>query len=214
MRVVVVDYGAGNLHSVNKSFQKAAENIANVNIEVTSDPARVAYADRVVLPGVGAYDACRKGLDAVDGMIEALNAAVISRGVPFIGMCVGMQLLGQAGYEFGVKTQGLGWLSGEVRKLTPSDLALKIPHMGWNNLVETKPHPLLKNIDHDANVYFVHSFAFTNMDAAEIIAECDYGGKFPAIIGRDNIVATQFHPEKSQNVGLALIANFLNWSPA
>jgi glutamine amidotransferase len=214
--VAIVDYGSGNLHSAAKAFERAAHEAGlDQPIVVTQDPAVVASADRVVLPGVGAFADCRRGLDAVDGMVEALEEAVRQRARPFFGICVGMQLLAERGREYEV-TDGLGWIAGEVDRIVPSDPNLKIPHMGWNTLAVARPHPLLDGLPfgpQGRHAYFVHSYQFKPAQRADVVAEADYGGAVTAIVGRDNIVGTQFHPEKSQKLGLALIANFLQWKP-
>jgi imidazole glycerol-phosphate synthase subunit HisH len=214
--VAIVDYGSGNLHSAAKAFERASREAArNQPILVTRDPDKVARADRVVLPGVGAFADCRRGLDAIDGMIEALEQNVRGKGRPFFGICVGMQLMAERGREYEV-TEGLGWIRGEVDKIAPSDPTLKIPHMGWNTLRARKPHPLLDGIALGADglhAYFVHSYQLKPAQASDLVAEADYGGAVTAIVGRDNLVGTQFHPEKSQKLGLALIANFLKWAP-
>jgi glutamine amidotransferase len=214
--VAIVDYGSGNLHSAAKAFERAARGLNRPQaIKVTSDPAQVASASRVVLPGVGAFADCRRGLDEIDGMVEALNENVLQRGAPFFGICVGMQLMAERGREYQV-TPGLGWIVGEVDKITPSDKSLKIPHMGWNTLNMLRPHPLLEDIalgPDGLHGYFVHSYELKVTHATELIAQADYGGPLTAIVGRDNMVGTQFHPEKSQRLGLALIANFLKWKP-
>ncbi len=211
-----MDYGSGNLHSAAKAFERAArETGAPVRITVTSDPDEVARAERIVLPGVGAFADCRRGLDSLDGMVDALDEAVRSRGRPFLGICVGMQLLAERGREYRV-TQGLGWIGGEVDRLAPSDSGLKIPHMGWNTLNERKRHPLLESIPLGAqglHAYFVHSYQLVPTDPSDLIAEAEYGGPVTAMVARDNVAGTQFHPEKSQKLGLRLIANFLNWRP-
>ena len=216
MSVAIVDYGSGNLHSAAKAFERAAHE-AGVDqpIVVTQDPAAVARADRVVLPGVGAFADCRRGLDAVPGMVEALEEAVRRRGRPFFGICVGMQLMAERGLEYEVK-EGLGWIAGEVDRITPKDASLKIPHMGWNTLNVARQHPLLDGLElgpDGRHAYFVHSYQLKPGNRADLIAEADYGGAVTAIVGRDNIVGTQFHPEKSQKLGLKLIANFLKWKP-
>ena len=216
MSVAIVDYGSGNLHSAAKAFERAARD-AGVDqpIVVTNDPAVVARADRVVLPGVGAFADCRRGLDAVAGMVEALEEAVHRKGRPFFGICVGMQLLAERGREYEV-TAGLGWIAGEVDRIAPNDPHLKIPHMGWNTLNVARPHQLVDGLalgPQGLHAYFVHSFAFKPARRADLVAEADYGGPVTAIVGCDNIVGTQFHPEKSQKFGLALIANFLKWKP-
>ena len=216
MSVAIVDYGSGNLHSAAKAFERAARDIgAQMPIEVTSDPAKVARAERVVLPGVGAFADCRRGLDDIPGMVDALDSAVRLKGRPFFGICVGMQLMAERGREYQV-TPGLGWIAGEVDRIAPSDPALKIPHMGWNTLDMLRPHPLLADIPlgpDGLHAYFVHSYELKTAHHAELVAQADYGGPLTAIVGRDNMVGTQFHPEKSQRLGLQLIANFLKWAP-
>jgi imidazole glycerol-phosphate synthase subunit HisH len=216
MNVAIVDYGSGNLHSAHKAFERAAREAGlNADVKVTGDPEDVRRADHIVLPGVGAFADCRRGLDAVPGMIEALDERVRKDGQPFLGICVGMQLMATRGLEYETM-DGLGWIGGDVAAITPSDASLKIPHMGWNTLATEKAHPLLANIPmgpDGLHAYFVHSFAYTNVPRDEIVASTDYGGPVVAIVGRDNIVGTQFHPEKSQKLGLALIANFLRWQP-
>jgi glutamine amidotransferase len=212
--VAIVDYGSGNLRSAAKAFERAVgEAGLDAEVRVTADPADVLRADHVVLPGVGAFADCRRGLDAVPGMVDALRQAVLDGGRPFLGICVGMQLLADVGREHG-DHRGLGWIGGEVARIAPADPALKIPHMGWNELVLARPHhPLLAGIGEGAHAYFVHSYAFVCAEDADVLARVDYGGPITAIIGRDNIAGTQFHPEKSQAVGLRLIANFLGWRP-
>jgi len=214
--VAIVDYGSGNLHSAAKAFERAAHDAGlDQPIVVTQDPAVVARADRVVLPGVGAFADCRRGLDAVAGMVEALEEAVHRRGRPFFGICVGMQLLAERGREYEV-TDGLGWIAGEVDRITPTDPSLKIPHMGWNTLNIARAHPLVDGLSfgpQGRHAYFVHSYQLKPSQRADLVAEADYGGAVTAIVGRDNIVGTQFHPEKSQKLGLALITNFLKWKP-
>jgi len=216
MSVAIVDYGSGNLHSAAKAFERAAQDAGlGQPIIVTQDPAVVARADRVVLPGVGAFADCRRGLDAVDGMVAALEEAVRRKARPFFGICVGMQLLAERGREYEV-TEGLGWIAGEVDRITPSDPHLKIPHMGWNTLNVAKPHPLLDGLPLGPNglhAYFVHSYQLRPAKHDDLVADADYGGSVTAIVARDNIFGTQFHPEKSQRFGLALIANFLRWTP-
>jgi glutamine amidotransferase len=214
--VAVVDYGSGNLHSAAKAFERAArESGHDQPILVTNDPEAVRRADRVVLPGVGAFADCRRGLAAVDGMIAALEETVCRRGRPFFGICVGMQLMAERGLEHGV-TEGLAWVGGEVDRIAPSDPGLKIPHMGWNTLNSVRPHPLLDGIaigPEGLHAYFVHSYHLKPRDRGDLVAETDYGGPVTAIVGRDSMIGTQFHPEKSQKLGLALIANFLKWAP-
>jgi imidazole glycerol-phosphate synthase subunit HisH len=214
--VAIVDYGSGNLHSAAKAFERAARESGHAQpIVVTSDPDAVARAERVVLPGVGAFADCRRGLDAIPGMVEALDTRVRRQGRPFLGICVGMQLMAERGREYEV-TPGLGWISGEVDRIAPADPNLKIPHMGWNTLNALKPHPLLDGIAVGAqglHAYFVHSFHLKPAEHSDLVAEADYGGPVTAIVGRDTAVGTQFHPEKSQRLGLKLIANFLKWTP-
>ncbi len=216
MTVAIVDYGSGNLHSAAKAFERAAHESGHEQpIMVTRDPDQVARADRVVLPGVGAFADCRRGLDAVSGMVEALDERVRRQGRPFLGICVGMQLMAERGREYEV-TRGLGWIPGEVDRITPADASLKIPHMGWNTLRELTPHPLLDGIPvgpQGLHAYFVHSFHLKPAERSDLVAEADYGGPVTAIVGRDSMVGTQFHPEKSQRLGLRLIANFLKWAP-
>ena len=216
MSVAIVDYGSGNLHSAAKAFERAARESGHAQpILVTSDPAQVAAASRVVLPGVGAFADCRRGLDAISGMIDALDESVIKRGRPFFGICVGMQLMAERGREYQV-TPGLGWIPGEVDRIAPADANLKIPHMGWNTLDTLTPHALLDGIalgPSGLHAYFVHSYELKPQKRSELIAQADYGGPLTAIVGRDNMVGTQFHPEKSQRLGLTLIANFLRWKP-
>jgi glutamine amidotransferase len=214
--VAIIDYGSGNLHSAAKAFERAAHDSGHDQpIVVTRDPDQVARADRVVLPGVGAFADCRRGLDAIDGMVEALDLRVRGDGRPFLGICVGMQLMAERGREYEV-TEGLGWIPGEVDRITPADANLKIPHMGWNTLNPAKPHPLLDGIavgPQGLHAYFVHSFHLKPDQRSDLVAEADYGGPVTAIVGRDTMVGTQFHPEKSQRLGLRLIANFLKWKP-
>jgi glutamine amidotransferase len=212
--VAIIDYGSGNLRSAAKAFERAAvESGSGQSILVTADPAAVRKAGRIVLPGVGAFADCKKGLGALPGMVEALEECVLKQGVPFLGICVGMQLLASYGHEHG-DHEGLGWIGGEVEHITPVDPGLKIPHMGWNELqFEPGSHPLLAGLAPGAHAYFVHSYAFRAYDQTHVLATVDYGGPINALIGRDNIAGTQFHPEKSQQAGLHLIANFLKWTP-
>ena len=216
MTVAIVDYGSGNLHSAAKAFERAARESGHTQpIMVTSDPDVVRRADRVVLPGVGAFADCRHGLDAIPGMVDALNEAVRRKARPFLGICVGMQLMAERGREYEV-TPGLGWIAGEVDRIAPADPGLKIPHMGWNTLIASQPHSLLKGIAIGPNglhAYFVHSYHLNVADSRDLVAQADYGGPVTAIVARDSFAGTQFHPEKSQRLGLALIANFLKWTP-
>ena len=216
MIVAVIDYGSGNLHSATKALERAArEGGTGATVVLTADPDIVAKADRIVLPGVGAFADCKRGLDAVPGMVAALDEAVRQRGRPFLGICVGMQLLATRGLEHGV-CDGLDWIGGDVAAIAPADPALKIPHMGWNTLDLARPHPLLAGVPTGPegwHAYFVHSYGFRPASPDDLVATTDYGGAIAAIIGRDTIVGTQFHPEKSQALGLALLANFLRWSP-
>ncbi len=210
MTTVIVDYDSGNLHSAQKSFQRMAVEVDGGAIAVSSDPSVIAKADRIVLPGVGAFAECRAGLD---GLFTAIEDAVIRRGVPFLGICVGMQLMATRGLEHGLDTKGFDWISGEVVALTPNDPTLKIPHMGWNDLMIEAQHPVLKGLKTGDHAYFVHSYHLAASDPKERLAHCDYGGDVTAIVARDNIIGTQFHPEKSQSTGLRLIGNFLLWKP-
>ena len=218
-RVVIIDYGSGNLHSAAKAFERAArESVANASVTVTASPASVQAADRIVLPGVGAFADCKRGLDAVPGMRDALETAVVRMGRPFLGICVGMQLMAARGLEFGI-TPGLGWIGGDITAIKPGDARLKIPHMGWNTLSidpSRKPHALLAGIETGADgqhAYFVHSFHLTPANSRVVAAVTDYGGPVTAMVANDNTAGTQFHPEKSQALGLRLIANFLAWRP-
>lgn len=213
MTTVVIDYGSGNLRSAAKAFERAArETGADGRVLVTNHADSLRGASRVVLPGVGAFADCRRGLAAVPGMEDALRHVVIEEGRPFLGICVGMQLLATRGREFET-VDGLDWIKGEVLPLAPKDPGLKIPHMGWNELKIRRKHPVLAGIEDGAHAYFVHSYGFAPSDPADLIAEVDYAGPIAAVIGRDNIIGVQFHPEKSQATGLKLIANFLRWRP-
>jgi glutamine amidotransferase len=213
MRVAIVDYGSGNLRSAAKAFERmAAEHGISARIEVTNEPEAVARADRVVLPGVGAFADCRRGLAAVPGLEAALREVVIAYARPFLGICVGMQLMADRGREFET-VAGLGWVAGEVVAIEPHDAALKIPHMGWNEIEPRALHPLLAGLGAGAHGYFVHSYHFRVADPADLVAVTDYGGPLTAMIGHGNLVGTQFHPEKSQEAGLRLIGNFLRWRP-
>jgi glutamine amidotransferase len=216
MSVAIVDYGSGNLRSAEKAFERAAREAGlDIAISVTADPAVVARAERVVLPGVGAFADCRAGLDAVPGMVEALREAVEERGTPFLGICVGMQLMAERGLEY-VTSEGFGWIPGDVVRIEPSDPALKVPHMGWNTLTLVRDHPVFAGIDTGPaglHAYFVHSYHLAATDPATVVATTDYGGPVTAVVAQGNLVGTQFHPEKSQHLGLALISNFLKWRP-
>ena len=211
MRVALVDYDSGNLHSAQKAFALMGSE-SGAEITVTSDPEVVRRADRIVLPGDGAFPACKAALEAVPGMVDALREAVEQRAVPFMGICVGMQMLADLGHEYR-DTPGLGWIGGEIDAIRPADAALKVPHMGWNDLRLRSAHPVLDGIGTGDHAYFVHSWQFHPADPAHLLADVDYGGPVTAIVGRDNIIGTQFHPEKSQGVGLRIIQNFLNWKP-
>lgn len=216
MKVAIIDYGSGNLHSAHKAFERATRE-AQIDAEVflTASADEVAAADRIVLPGVGAFADCRAGLDAVSGMVEALNRAVIEKGRPFLGICVGQQLMASRGLEKTV-TNGLGWIAGDCVEITPADPSVKIPQIGWNTLEVMRPHALLHGIPTGPDgwhAYFVHSYHVVPQRAEDLVAVTDYGGRVTAIIGRDNMAGTQFHPEKSQKLGLRLLSNFLGWKP-
>jgi imidazole glycerol-phosphate synthase subunit HisH len=213
--IAIIDYGSGNLRSAEKAFARAVRDGGlSHDVAVTSDAEVVRSAERIVLPGVGAFADCMNGLRAVPGMVEVLSDAVRQRGVPFLGICVGMQLMATRGLEHGVH-QGLDWISGDVVPLAPSDAALKVPHMGWNTLRTLSPHPVIAHLSGvaDPHAYFVHSFCLRAARASDVLADTDYGGAIAAVVGRDNIVGTQFHPEKSQAVGLQLLQNFARWRP-
>jgi glutamine amidotransferase len=216
MRVAIIDYGSGNLRSAAKAFERAArEGGTGADIIVTADAAEVARADRIVLPGVGAYADCRAGLDAVPGMVETLHDAVIAKGRPFLGICVGMQLMSARGLEKTVTT-GLGWIAGDVVAMEPADKTLRIPQIGWNTITARGGHPLLAGIptgEAGWHAYFVHSYHLAAEDRADIVATADYGMAVTAMVAKGNMAGTQFHPEKSQKLGLKLIANFLEWRP-
>jgi glutamine amidotransferase len=213
MRVAIVDYGSGNLRSAAKAFERAAAEAGiAAEIAVTSLPEAIAGADRIVLPGVGAFAACRRGLAAVPGLEDALSEAAIVRARPFLGICVGMQLMAERGREFET-VDGLGWIGGEVVAIEPDDPTLKIPHMGWNELEQRALHPLLAGLGAGVHAYFVHSYHLRLADPADLVAVTDYGGPLAAIVGHANLAGTQFHPEKSQEAGLRLIGNFLRWRP-
>ena len=216
MDVAIIDYGSGNLHSAAKAFERAArESGSPLKVKVTSDPEDVRAAERIVLPGVGTFADCKQGLVAIPGMIEALEESVRRRGKPFLGICVGLQLMAERGLEHGL-TPGLGWIEGEVRAIEPSDPSLKIPHMGWNTLKLAREHALFEGIptgDRGLNAYFVHSYHLVPAREDALVATTDYAGPITAFVAKDNVAGSQFHPEKSQKLGLALIANFLKWKP-
>ena len=216
MDVAIIDCGSGNLHSAAKAFERAArESGSPLKVKVTSEPEDVRGAERIVLPGVGTFADCKQGLVAIPGMIEALEESVRRRGKPFLGICVGLQLMAERGLEHGL-TPGLGWIEGEVRAIEPSDAALKIPHMGWNTLNLAREHALFEGIpagDRGLNAYFVHSYHLVPTLQDALVATTDYAGPITAFVARDNVAGSQFHPEKSQTLGLALIANFLKWKP-
>ena len=216
MHVAIIDYGSGNLHSAAKAFERAArEEGSRLAIKVTAEPNDVVAADRIVLPGVGAFADCKQGLVRIPGMIEALEEAVHEAGKPFLGICVGLQLMAERGLEHGL-TPGLGWIEGEVRAIEPDEPSLKIPHMGWNTLRMARAHALFDGIatgEEGLNAYFVHSYHLVPSDPDALVATTDYGGPITAFVARDNMAGSQFHPEKSQKLGLALIANFLAWKP-
>ena len=216
MHVAIIDYGSGNLHSVAKAFERAArEQGSKLAVKVTAEPVVVLSAERVVLPGVGAFADCRQGLERVPGMIDALEEAVRERGKPFLGICVGLQLMAERGLENGL-TPGLGWIAGEVKPIEPRDSSLKIPHMGWNTLTMARTHALFDGIptgEEGLNAYFVHSYHLVPSERRALVASTDYGGEVTAFVAKDNMAGSQFHPEKSQKLGLKLIANFLKWKP-
>jgi len=211
MTTVIIDYGSGNLCSAEKAFQRMSTEVDGGAILVTADPEAVARAERVVLPGVGAFADCQAGLMAIDGLFEAM-AARVGEGAPFLGICVGMQLMATRGLEHG-ETPGFDWIPGDVVRIEPDNAALKVPHMGWNELAVDVPHPVLDGIETGEHAYFVHSYHLRPDNPAQRLASTEYGGPIAAVVGRDNMVGTQFHPEKSQRTGLRLIANFLGWAP-
>ena len=214
MSVVIIDYGSGNLRSAVKAFEHAVAAAGlDLTVDVTARADDVESASHVVLPGVGAFADCKQGLEALPGMVDALERAVVQQAKPFLGICVGMQLMATTGREHG-EHAGLGWIPGEVVALEPADPSLKIPHMGWNELcLNGSGHPLFDGLAAGGHAYFVHSYGFACADPAHVLATVDYGGAVTAVIGRDNMVGTQFHPEKSQATGLRLITNFLTWRP-
>jgi glutamine amidotransferase len=216
VHVAIIDYGSGNLHSAAKAFERAAREAGTgQSIKVTAEPSEVLSAERVVLPGVGAFADCKQGLAQISGMIDALEQSVRRDGKPFLGICVGLQLMAERGLEHG-PTPGLGWIGGEVRQIEPKDTSLKIPHMGWNTLSVARPHRLLDGIptgENGLHAYFVHSYHFVPSVTDTLVATTDYAGPVTAFVAKDNMAGSQFHPEKSQKLGLALIANFLRWKP-
>jgi glutamine amidotransferase len=212
MTTVLVDYDSGNLHSAQKAFERMAVEGNAGAVIVTSDPDVVAKADRIVLPGDGAFPHCKNELFSRTALAEAIIDSVTKRAVPFMGICVGMQMLATTGHEY-EETAGFGWIAGDIRKITPADPALKVPHMGWNDLIIDTPHPVLTGIETGEHAYFVHSYAMDVANPAERLAHVDYAGDITAIVGRDNIIGMQFHPEKSQDAGLRMIGNFLRWKP-
>ena len=212
MFTAIVDYESGNLHSAEKAFQRMAREAGAGEVHVTSDPDLIRAADRVVLPGDGAFPACRKALFDHRGVFEAIEEAVIRGGRPFMGICIGMQMMATRGLEY-TETPGFGWIAGEVVKIAPADPALKVPHMGWNDLVFDRAHPVFEGIETGHHAYFVHSYHFQVADQENRLSHVDYGGEITAIVGRDNMIGTQFHPEKSSKTGLRMIANFLRWKP-
>lgn len=212
MTTVIVDYESGNLHSAEKAFQRMAGEVGAGEVIVTSDPEAIRRAERIVLPGDGAFPACRAALFDHRGVFEAMEEAVIRQGRPFLGICIGMQMLASRGLEY-QETPGFDWIGGEVVKITPADAHLKVPHMGWNDLVVDHAHPVFDGIETGHHAYFVHSYHFRVADPAHRLAHVDYAGDITAMVGRDNLLGMQFHPEKSQKTGLRLIANFLRWNP-
>ena len=213
MSVAIVDYGSGNLRSAAKAFERCLREAGSDRpVAVTADPDVVAQAEHIVLPGVGAFGDCRAGLVALPGMVEALNRAVRERGRPFLGICVGMQLMATRGIEYGTYP-GLDWIAGDVVRIEPANPGIKVPHMGWNQLRIAQTHPVLAGIESGAHAYFVHSYQLVPKDIGTLLADVDYAGPITAMVGRDNMIGTQFHPEKSQATGLRLIANFLQWRP-
>ena len=212
MTTVIVDYESGNLHSAEKAFQRMAQEVGAGDVIVTSDPDVVRRADRVVLPGDGAFPACRKELFDHRGLFEAVEEAVIQNGHPFMGICIGMQMMASEGLEY-TPTAGFDWIGGTVEHIAPKDTTLKVPHMGWNDLVIDHAHPVFEGVQSGDHAYFVHSWQFRVTDPAQLLAHVDYGGQITAVVGRDNLIGMQFHPEKSQATGLRMIENFLRWTP-
>ena len=212
MTTVIVDYGSGNLHSAHKAFQRMAKQVASGPVVLTSDPDTVRCADRIVLPGDGAFPACHKALFDHRGLFEAIQEVAIQKAQPFLGICIGMQMMASRGLEY-TPTDGFDWIAGEVAKIAPANASLKVPHMGWNNLVLDLPHPVFDGITSGDHAYFVHSYQMQVTLPSQRLAYVDYDGDITAIVGRDNLLGMQFHPEKSQKTGLKLIANFLEWTP-
>jgi len=212
MTTVIIDYESGNLHSAEKAFQRMAAEVGAGDVVVTSDPDTIRDATRVVLPGDGAFPACRDALYDHRGVFEAMEDVVIKGGKPFLGICIGMQMLATRGMEYR-ETAGFDWIGGTVERIVPDDAALKVPHMGWNDLVIDRAHPVFEAVETGQHAYFVHSYHMVVDDAAHLLAHVDYGAQVTAVVGRDNLLGMQFHPEKSQNVGLRMIANFLRWTP-
>ncbi|MDF1669180.1 MAG: imidazole glycerol phosphate synthase subunit HisH [Roseovarius sp.] len=212
MTTVIVDYESGNLHSAEKAFQRMAAEAGTGNVIVSSDPDVIRRADRVVLPGDGAFPACRQALFDHRGVFEAIDEVVITAGKPFMGICIGMQMMATRGMEYS-ETPGFDWIGGSIEPISPADKALKVPHMGWNDLQLDRAHPVFEGITTGQHAYFVHSYHFEVADPAHLLAHVEYGGHITAVVGRDNLIGTQFHPEKSQDTGLRMIANFLGWAP-
>lgn len=212
MTTVIVDYESGNLHSAEKAFQRMAAETNAGDVCVTSDPDVIRRADRVVLPGDGAFPACRKALFDHRGVFEAIQEVVITSGKPFMGICIGMQMMATRGMEYS-ETPGFDWIGGSIEAIKPEDKSLKVPHMGWNDLVLDDGHPVFAGITTGQHAYFVHSYHFEVADPAHLLAHVDYGGQITAVVGRDNLIGVQFHPEKSQDTGLRMISNFLGWAP-
>jgi glutamine amidotransferase len=212
-RLAIIDYGSGNVRSVQRALEAAANHFEiPLTVLLTDDPDRIRQADRIVLPGVGHFADCAAGLASRNGVTEAITESVFRSGRPFLGVCVGMQLMADVGRE-DVETRGLGWIPGAVERIRPSDPALPVPHMGWNVLTDLRSHPVLQGLKPEPHVYFVHSYAMRPEHRDHVVARCDYGGKFVAAVARDNLFGTQFHPEKSQQAGQLILANFLRWKP-
>lgn len=212
MTTVIVDYDSGNLHSARKAFQRMADEVSSGPVVLSSDPDKVRHADRIVLPGDGAFPACRTALFDHRGLFEAIEEVAIKKAQPFLGICIGMQMMTSRGLEY-TPTDGFDWIGGEVAKITPTESQFKVPHMGWNDLVLEGTHPVFKGIKTGDHAYFVHSYQMQVTQPAQRLAHVEYGSQITAVIGRDTLLGTQFHPEKSQRTGLKLIANFLGWAP-